>query len=246
MRPRFVVAVDFLGNPADYQAIEEICKEHDLIRIEDAAQGIGGSYRGEMLGSFGDIATTSFFPSKPLGCYGDGGALFTDDDEVAGLLRSLKVHGKGTSKYDNVRIGVNSRLDNLQAAVLRVKLRHLEEEMEARQQVAHRYVEALASLIRCPFVEEDCRGAYAQFVLVAEDAEQREALMGALKAADIPSLIYYPNTMHEMGAFDLEPVDGFVSSTWYAKRNFAVPMSAFLTLEDQDRVIEVLRGALSK
>lgn len=246
LRPRFVVAVDFLGNPADYQAIEEICKEHDLILIEDAAQGIGGSYRGEMLGSFGDIATTSFFPSKPLGCYGDGGALFTDDDEVAGLLRSLKVHGKGTSKYDNVRIGVNSRLDNLQAAVLRVKLRHLEEEMEARQQVAHRYVEALASLIRCPFVEEDCRGAYAQFVLVAEDAEQREALMGALKAADIPSLIYYPNTMHEMGAFDLEPVDGFVSSTWYAKRNFAVPMSAFLTLEDQDRVIEVLRGALSK
>ena len=133
LNPKFVVAVDFLGNPADYDDIEPICKEYDLVLIEDAAQGMGGLYNGKKLCSFGDIATTSFFPSKPLGCYGDGGAVFTDDDNIANLLRSYCVHGKGSSKYDNVRIGVNSRLDNIQAGVLCVKLAHLEEEMAKRQ-----------------------------------------------------------------------------------------------------------------
>lgn len=244
VRPRFVVAVDFLGTPAAYDEIEAICKEHDLILIEDTAQGIGGTYRGKKLGAFGDIATTSFFPSKPLGCYGDGGAIFTDDDEVAALLKSLKVHGKGSSKYDNVRIGVNSRLDNIQAAVLRVKLCHLDEEMERRQVVARRYTDALSELIRCPFVEEGCRGAYAQYALVASDGDERERLMGALKAEGVPSLIYYPNTMHSMKAFDLKPSADFAVSTWYAERNFAVPMSAFLTETDQDRVIGILKGVL--
>ena len=246
LRPRFVVAVDFLGTPADYPGLQAVCEKHNLVLIEDAAQGIGGFYNDRMLGSFGDVATTSFFPSKPLGCFGDGGAIFTDDEEVARLLRSIKVHGKGKSKYDNVRIGVNSRLDNLQAAVLRVKLNHLGEEMLARQDIADRYNDALSACIQCPSVPEGGRSAYAQYVLVAKNPEERKKLMDALNAQDIPSLIYYPNTMREMDAFGEVSPDETSYAYWYAKRNFALPMGAFLTESDQGKVIEAILGVISR
>lgn len=244
LRPKFVVAVDFLGAPADYDALQAVCKKHGLTLIEDAAQGIGGSYSGNMLGSFGDIATTSFFPSKPLGCFGDGGAVFTDNEDVAQLLRSIKVHGKGQSKYDNVRIGVNSRLDNLQAAVLRVKLSHLEDEMLVRQEVAKRYDDALSDYVKCPHVPEGSRSAYAQYALVATSPEEREALMNSLNSQGIPSLVYYPNTMREMRAFDGAVPEESSNAYWYAKRNFALPMSAFLAESDQDEVIRTILGAV--
>lgn len=243
LRPRFVVAVDFLGNPADYDAIEKVCKEHDLILIEDAAQGVGGIYKGKKLGSFGDIATTSFFPSKPLGCYGDGGAIFTDDDEIAALLRSIHVHGKGASKYDNVRIGVNSRLDNIQAAVLHIKLAHLEEEMVTRQAVARRYDEAFRGKIQHPVISDGCRCAYAQYILLAESQESRKEIMGHMKEAEVPSLLYYPKTMHAMKAFDYNRSDDFPNATSYAERNFGLPMSPFLSCDDQKEIIAAVLRA---
>lgn len=238
LRPRFVVAVDFLGNPADYDEIERVCKDHGLILIEDAAQGIGGMYKGQKLGSFGNIATTSFFPSKPLGCYGDGGAVFTDDDNIAALLRSIHVHGKGSSKYDNVRIGMNSRLDNIQAAVLHVKLSRLEEEMDARQAIARRYDEAFCGRIQYPVIAEGCRCAYAQYILLAGTQEERAGITESMKSRGVPSLLYYPKTMHAMDAFDYRRSADFPCATSYAGRNFGLPMSPFLSEEDQSLVID--------
>lgn len=243
LRPRAVVAVDFLGNPADYDGIRRVCDEHGLFLIEDAAQGIGGECEGRRLGSFGSIATTSFFPSKPLGCYGDGGAVFTDDDETADLLRSLHVHGRGASKYDNVRIGVNSRLDNLQAAVLRVKLAHLEDEMKARQEVARRYDEALRGVVQCPTVEPGCRSAYAQYILLAENGEARDRIVESLKKQEVPSLLYYPKPLHVMGAFNSASTRNFPIATDYAERNLGLPFSPFLAIKDQDLAIKAVFNA---
>lgn len=169
LRPRAVVAVDFLGNPAKYDELDAICKKYGLLLIEDAAQGTGASYKGRKCGSFGDIATTSFFPSKPLGCYGDGGAVFTDDDEIAELLRSYKVHGKGPKgKYDNVRIGLNSRLDTLQAGVMLPKLAVLDQEIAMRQEIAERYHDAFAGKLQLPVITDGCVSAYAQYCMLGE------------------------------------------------------------------------------
>lgn len=245
LTPKAVVAVDFLGNPADYDVISEICRRHGLLLIEDAAQSLGAVYRGKKAGSFGDIATTSFFPSKPLGCYGDGGAVFTDDDAVAELLRSLRSHGKGESKYNNIRIGVNSRLDNLQAAVLCAKLSHLEDEMTVRQEVAMRYDEALGDVIDTPKIAVDCRSAYAQYVCLAEGEARRSHLVASLREAGIPSLIYYPKPLSSMAAFEGSEVGSFAGAQAYADRNMGLPFSPFLAKDDQARVIETVRVFLA-
>lgn len=245
LTPKVVVAVDFLGNPADYDVISEICRRHGLLLIEDAAQSLGAVYRGKKAGSFGDIATTSFFPSKPLGCYGDGGAVFTDDDAVAELLRSLRSHGKGESKYNNIRIGVNSRLDNLQAAVLCAKLSHLEDEMTVRQEVAMRYDEALGDVIDTPKIAADCRSAYAQYVCLAEGEACRSHLVASLREAGIPSLIYYPKPLSSMAAFEGNEAGPFASAQAYADRNMGLPFSPFLARDDQARVIETVRASLT-
>ncbi len=243
-KPKAVVMVDFLGNPADAQAIASLCRENDLILIEDFAQGTGGIYRGKKCGSLGDLACTSFFPSKPLGCYGDGGAVFTDDDATAELIRSFKVHGKGSSKYDNVRIGVNSRLDTIQAAVLLAKLDILEEEMERRQEIAGRYDEAFRDVLQIPFVAEDCRSAYAQYVLLAGSGEERGKILDAMKTAGIPSLLYYPKELHRMEAFHREHEEGYANAARYAQCNFGIPFSPYLTEDEQELVIQVVRGAI--
>lgn len=244
LRPRAVVAVDFLGNPADMGAIRAVCDEHGLLLIEDAAQGMGGSCMGSKLGSFGEVATTSFFPSKPLGCYGDGGALFTDDDDIARLCRSLKSHGKGSSKYDNIRVGFNSRLDNVQAAVLRVKLERLDEEMEARQAIATAYDEAFEGAVRHPSVAEGCMSAYAQYVLLLDDSAARDFVKGRLADWGIPTLVYYPKPLHAMGAFGAGGDEGFEASCAYAERNLGLPFSAYLKIADQGRVIETVLDAV--
>lgn len=241
-RPRAVVAVDFIGNPADYDRLREITDKYGLILIEDAAQGMGASYHGRKCGALGDIGATSFFPSKPLGCYGDGGAVFTDSEKMRDLLISLRVHGKGSSKYDNIRIGMNARLDTLQAAVMLPKLKILDEEIRRRQEIAARYDEALQDRFVIPSIARDTVSSYAQYALLAKDREQRDEIRIRLQEASIPTIVYYPNPMHRMKVFGDSFMGGenFENTISYADRTFSVPFSAYLTREDQERVIRVL------
>lgn len=200
---RAVVAVDLFGLPADYLRIEAICKKHGLLLLEDGAQGFGGTANGRRTGSFGDAATTSFFPAKPLGCYGDGGAIFTNNDEWAALIRSYAVHGKGSMKYDNVRLGMNSRLDTIQAAILQVKLKAFAEyELDAVEQVSRWYDEALKdSGLVLPYRPEGFTSSWAQYTLQLPESVDRDAFQARLKEQGIPTMVYYPRPMHEQKAF---------------------------------------------
>ncbi len=208
LRPRVVVAVDLFGLPADYSAIRDVCDRHDLLLLEDGAQGFGGSIDGRMACSFGDISTTSFFPAKPLGCYGDGGAVFTDSDEWAALIRSYAVHGKGTMKYDNVRIGMNSRLDTVQAAILQVKLSaFIDYELDAVNKVAAAYNDLLRSAglpeegVALPEVPAGFRSSWAQYTIQLPDSCNRDSLQEELTGQGIPTMVYYPKPMSAQGAF---------------------------------------------
>jgi dTDP-4-amino-4,6-dideoxygalactose transaminase len=244
-RLRAVITVDLFGLPADYGQIEPLCAEHGLALIEDAAQGFGGAIGNRSAGSFGTIATTSFFPAKPLGCYGDGGALLTSDAVLAGRLRSLRVHGKGQDKYDNVEVGYNSRLDTLQAAVLIEKLAAFPAELEARQHVARRYDDELSSILKVPRVPSGQTSSWAQYSLLANDHAHRARLMAALSAADVPSTIYYARPLHlqpALGNLGFAPGD-FPAAEDVAHRIFSVPMGPYLSESDQDRVIAALRAA---
>ena len=248
LTPKMVVVVDFLGSPADFAAISAVCAKYSLILLEDAAQGFGASYRGKRCCAFGDVATTSFFPAKPLGCYGDGGAVFTDDGEMDTLLRSYCAHGKGPGgKYDNVRVGMNSRLDNLQAAILLPKLKALADyEMDARQSVSERYNAAFAGKLVTPFVAEGCASSYAQYALLAENREQRDKITAHLTEKGVPSMVYYPTPQHALPVFRDAPTYGetFRNANDYCARTFSLPMSAYLTEEDQQTVINAVLEAL--
>lgn len=244
LRCAAVMPVDLFGRPADYEPLSEIASANGMMMIGDSAQGWGAVYNGQMTGTFGDITTTSFFPAKPLGCYGDGGALFTDSDELANTLDSFRVHGKGSEKYDNVRIGMNSRLDTLQAAILLEKLAIYSEEIEARQRVAARYYAALASDFVVPEMPNNIRSIWAQYTLRAKSPEHRARILSALKNADIPSTIYYPKPLHKQTAYRDFPSDpnGLSQSEKAASCVFSVPMSPYLTPDDQDRVIATLKA----
>lgn len=248
LTPKAVVAVDLYGNPCDYDAIVPVCERYGLALVEDAAQSFGAAYHGRRCGSFGRIATTSFFPAKPLGCYGDGGAIFMDDDELDKLCRSLCVHGKGPGgKYDNVRVGMNSRLDALQAAVLLPKLKALGEyELEARQKVAGRYNAAFAGKLATPFVAEDCVSAYAQYVLLAGDSGQRDRIAAHLSEKGIPNMIYYPTPQHALPVFQNEPCYGetYQTADGYCARTLALPMHPYLEMGEQQAVIDAVLEAL--
>lgn len=248
LTPKAVVAVDLLGNPCDYDKIEAVCKKYDLLLIEDAAQSFGASYQGKRCGSFGTIAATSFFPAKPLGCYGDGGAIFLDSPELNELCRSLCVHGKGPGgKYDNVRVGLNSRLDAVQAAVLLPKLDALEQyELEARQAAARRYNEAFAGKFVTPFVAKNCVSAYAQYALLAENTQQRDQVTAHLTKQNIPNMVYYPTPQHKLPVFQNEAFYGetFQNALDYCARTFSLPMHPYLTQEEQQRVIDAVLEAL--
>lgn len=197
LTPKVIIAVDLFGQPADYDAICEVAQKYDLFVLEDAAQGFGGNIRGKRACSFGDISCTSFFPAKPLGCYGDGGAVFTDNDEWADLIRSYRIHGKGDNKYDNVRIGMNSRLDTIQAAVLLVKLQAFcEYELDEVNRVARRYTELLDDVVKTPHVKEGFYSSWAQYSILLQSQKQRDGLQAYLKEKGIPSMIYYPKPMH--------------------------------------------------
>ena len=199
LTPRAIIAVDLFGLPANYIKLEEIAKKY---KLEDGAQGFGGKIGERRVGSFGDAATTSFFPAKPLGCYGDGGAIFTNDDNIAELLKSIRVHGKGSFKYDNVRIGWNSRLDTLQAAILKVKFKAFREyELEEVNRVADTYRKELMGVVKIPVVREGFYSSWAQYTLQLSSKDERDQVQEALKEKGIPTMVYYPKPMHQQVAF---------------------------------------------
>ena len=244
LRPRVVVAVDLFGLPADYRAIRAIADRYGLLVLEDGAQGFGGTIDGKRACSFGDIATTSFFPAKPLGCYGDGGAVFTDNDEWAALIGSYRVHGKGSFKYDNVRIGLNSRLDTVQAAVLQVKLKAFAAyELDAVNEVAALYDERLQGLAM-PVIPAGYRSSWAQYTLRLASREQRDAVQAALKAEGIPAMVYYPKPLHLQTAFAGPSTRPCPVATSLCERVLSLPMHPYITPEEVDSVCSLIRKAL--
>ena len=196
LKPKAVIAVDLFGQPADYPALEKIADEHDLWILADAAQSFGATLRGKKVGTLALATATSFFPAKPLGCYGDGGAIFTDDDELAEILKSIRVHGKGKHKYDNVRIGLNARLDTIQAAILLEKLKIFDDELRERQQIAKHYNEALRNDVQVPYIIEGATSAWAQYTVKLKQDMDRSKVMSALKRKGIPTMIYYGTPLH--------------------------------------------------
>ncbi|MGB0505793.1 MAG: DegT/DnrJ/EryC1/StrS family aminotransferase [Pikeienuella sp.] len=245
LRPAVVIPVDLFGLPADYREISAISAEYGMRIIDDSAQGFGGTIDGQMTGVMADITTTSFFPAKPLGAYGDGGALFTDNDELAILLDSLRVHGKGTEKYDNVRVGMNSRLDTLQAAILLEKLAIYADEIAARQASAERYTAALSNHFTTPHTPEGYTSIWAQYTLRAQNESERDAIREHLTTAGVPTVIYYPKPLHEQTAYQNCPHDpaGLTVSSEVSKTVFSLPMHGYLTEQDATRVIEAVQSA---
>lgn len=251
LTPKAVVAVDLFGLPADFKALRPVADKYGILILEDGAQGFGGEIDGKKACSFGDISTTSFFPAKPLGCYGDGGAVFTDDDTIAELAQSIRVHGKGTMKYDNVRIGLNSRLDTIQAAILQVKLKAFKDyEFEDVNKVADKYTELLGEALGdkavLPFIPEGFLSSWAQYTIQLKDRETRDAVQAALKEKGIPSMIYYPKPMHKQQAFGIEEEYGFDCSNTeeLCATVLSLPMHPYMTDEDIKEVVAALAEAL--
>ena len=231
LKPEAIIAVDLFGLPANYPELERIAKKYNLKLIEDAAQGFGGGINGKKTGSFGDIATTSFFPAKPLGCYGDGGAIFTDNDEYAQLVKSYRVHGKGKDKYDNVRIGMNSRLDTIQAAILLEKLAEFPQELVNRNKAAGKYEKGLSGKYKTPQVPEGYLSSWAQYTLIDE---HRDSVMAYFKKKGIPTVVYYATCMHQQTVFEgLGYKEGdFPVAERLAQQVFSLPMHPYLEPDD--------------
>jgi len=245
LRPRAVIPVDLFGLPAEYDAIGKIALEHDILVLEDAAQSLGAEYMGRKTGSFGHAAATSFFPAKPLGCYGDGGAVFTNDDKLAESLASIRVHGQGRDKYENVRIGLNARMDSIQAAVLMAKLGVFPEEMEKRRNLAKTYSDSLAGLVETPSVPDGMKSAWAQYSILCE---KRDRLREELAKVDIPTVVYYQKPLHIQPAFDYlgyKP-GSFPVSEELSGRILSLPMNPYMTREQAGVVIDAVRGALNE
>lgn len=242
LRPRAVIAVDLFGQPAEYEKIRQTAEKYDLLLMEDGAQGFGGRIGVRRACSFGEIATTSFFPVKPLGCYGDGGAVFTDNDEWAELIRSYKVHGKGSDKYDNIRIGMNSRLDTIQAAVLSEKLRFFEEELESCNRLADAYTERLRDKVKTPTVLPGYYSSWAQYTVRFEDEKQREEAVSRLKAAGIPSMVYYRKPMHALKAFEQVQIygEGCKTADEVCRTCLSLPLHAYLEERELEEISQLL------
>jgi dTDP-4-amino-4,6-dideoxygalactose transaminase len=242
LNPSAIIPVDLFGLPADYNSIFSIAKKYKLKVIEDGAQGFGGSLNGQKACSLGDISTTSFFPAKPLGCYGDGGAIFTDNDDIAMQLRSLRVHGKGSFKYDNIQIGMNSRLDTIQAAILLVKLKAFQEyELENINQVALWYETSLKGLYKIPNIPDGYFSSWAQYTIQTQSEEKRNNLQKLLKEDGVPSMVYYPKPMHEQTAFaKLKPYVSCPSTENLCKTVLSLPIHPYLSKNDCDKVCDLL------
>ncbi len=239
LRLRGVIAVDLFGQPCDYDAVEHIARENHLWLICDAAQSFGAVFRGRKVGVIGDLTATSFFPAKPLGCYGDGGAVFTEDDELAEVMRSLRVHGQGKDKYDNVRIGINGRMDTLQAAILLEKLAIFPDEIVGRNRVAARYDELLPADFKRPVLAEGASSVWAQYTV---RTSERDVWLKRLKAQGVPAMVYYPRPLHRQAAYEGFPIAGehLAATARLAETVLSLPMHPYLSAEDQSRVTAAL------
>jgi dTDP-4-amino-4,6-dideoxygalactose transaminase len=248
LAPKVVISVDLFGNPADYDEIEFICKKYSLWLLSDAAQSFGAVYKNRKVGTIGLATATSFFPAKPLGCYGDGGAIFTDNDELAQIIRSLRVHGQGENKYDNVRIGMNGRLDTIQAAILLEKLAIFKDEIIARQKIAENYNKAFQNHIKIPLINKGSYSVWAQYSVLLNNPESREEIINKLKLQNIPSVVYYPKPLHKQSAFSQYPIaekQGLPVAEDLAKRILSLPMHPYLEEEQQRYIIETFCTLIS-
>lgn len=245
LKPAGVICVDLFGQPADYDLIEPICATNRLWLLCDSAQSYGASYRGRKVGTIGRATSTSFFPAKPLGCYGDGGAVLTEDEELHETMRSLRVHGQGSDKYDNVRVGMNGRLDTIQAAVLLEKLRIFPDEIARRDRVAHRYNQALADVAIVPRVIEGATSVWAQYT-IRVPADRRSSVATALSAAGVPTAIYYAKPLHKQKAYGHYPIagNGLPVTDRIAEEVISLPMHPYLEPAVQDRIVDAARAAL--
>jgi dTDP-4-amino-4,6-dideoxygalactose transaminase len=246
LKPKAVIPVDLFGQSADHDAIAAVAQAEGLFVLDDAAQGFGATYKGRRLGSFGLATATSFFPAKPLGCYGDGGAIFTDDAGLADTLRSVRVHGQGIDKYDNVRLGLTGRLDTIQAAVLIEKLKIFQDEIEARNRVAKRYFDALHNIVGVPRVPEGNVSVWAQYTIRLPHGD-RDGFAARMKARGVPTAIYYPKSLHQQTAYKHYPVaeGGLPVCEKLSADVISLPMHAYLDVPTQDRVIAAVRDALA-
>jgi len=247
LKPRAVIPVDLFGQSADHDAIAAIAEAEGLFVLDDAAQAFGASYKGRRLGTSGLATATSFFPAKPLGCFGDGGAIFTDDAELAATLRSIRVHGQGSDKYDNVRLGLTGRLDTMQAAILLEKLKIFEDEIAARNIVAERYARGLGNVVSVPRLASGCTSVWAQYTIRLPAGTDRDGFAAALKAQGIPTAIYYPKSMHQQTAYRDYPVadGGLPISEKLSDDVISLPMHAYLDEPTQERIVRAVRSALS-
>jgi dTDP-4-amino-4,6-dideoxygalactose transaminase len=247
LKPTAVIPVDLFGQSADHDAIGAVAAEVGLFVLDDAAQGFGASYKGRRLGTLALATATSFFPAKPLGCFGDGGAIFTDDDELAETLRSIRVHGQGSDKYDNVRLGLTGRLDTMQAAILIEKLKIFEDEIVARNRVAERYARALGNIVTVPRLAPGCTSIWAQYTIRLPKGTDRDQFAAALKAQGVPTTIYYVKSMHQQTAYRDFPVadGGLLVSESLSFDVISLPMHAYLDEVTQERVIAAVRDAVS-
>ncbi len=247
LKPKAVIPVDLFGQSADHDAIAAVAAEEGLFVLDDAAQAFGASYKGRRLGTSGLATATSFFPAKPLGCFGDGGAIFTDDAELAATLRSIRVHGQGSDKYDNVRLGLTGRLDTMQAAILLEKLKIFEDEIAARNKVAERYAQGLGNVVTVPHLASGCTSVWAQYTIRLPKGCDRDGFAAALKSQGIPTAIYYPKSMHQQTAYRHFPVadGGLPASESLSGDVISLPMHAYLDEPTQDRIIKAVRGAFS-
>lgn len=242
LRLRGIIPVDLFGLPADYDAIEAIAADNDLFVLADAAQSFGGVRNGRKAGAFGDLAATSFFPAKPLGCYGDGGALFTDDDALAELARSIRVHGMGANQYDHVRTGITGRMDTIQAAVLSCKLKVFDRELAARRRVADRYTRELAGVVKTPRLPRGCESAWAQYTV---RSGARDRIRAHLQSKDIPTAVYYPRPLHRQPTFSEADGAGLSMpvSEMLAGQVFSLPIHPYLKKDDQMKIIDAVKSA---
>ena len=247
LKVKAVIPVDLFGQSADHDAIAAVAEAEGLFILDDAAQGFGASYKGRRLGTFGHATATSFFPAKPLGCFGDGGAIFTDDAELAETLRSIRVHGQGSDKYDNVRLGLTGRLDTMQAAILIEKLKIFEDEIAARNKVAERYARGLGNVVTIPHLASGCSSVWAQYTIRLPKGTDRDSFAAALKAQGIPTAIYYVKSMHQQTAYRDFPVadGGLPVSESLSQDVISLPMHAYLDEPTQERIIKAVRGAIS-
>jgi dTDP-4-amino-4,6-dideoxygalactose transaminase len=247
LTPRCVISVDIFGQPAAYNEIEGVsAKANDLWLMSDAAQSFGASYQGRKVGTIGLATTTSFFPAKPLGCYGDGGAVFTDNDELAEIMKSLRVHGKGSHKYDNARIGLNARMDTMQAAIVIEKLKLFPQELTDRQKVADRYEQGLKDIASTPELLKGNTSSWAQYTLKL-NGQDRDAVADALKAKGVPTAVYYPKPLHQQTAYKQFPSGGKLEiSEKLAQQVLSLPMHPYMDEATQDYIIQCVREVLAK